>query len=54
VPIGKYQSDKFPVQNDLKQREVLSPLLFNFTLELPLGGSERTRKAEIEWDTPGV
>jgi hypothetical protein len=31
--IGKYQSDKFPIQNDLKQGHSLSPLLFNFALE---------------------
>jgi hypothetical protein len=28
-----YQSDKFPIQNGPKQGDVLSPLLFNFTLE---------------------
>jgi hypothetical protein len=33
VHIGKHQSDKFPVQNDLKQGDALSPLLSNFTLE---------------------
>jgi hypothetical protein len=33
VRIGKYQSDKFPIQNDLKQGDALSPLLFNFALE---------------------
>jgi hypothetical protein len=26
--IGKYQSDKFPMQNGLKQEDALSPLLF--------------------------
>jgi hypothetical protein len=30
---GKYQSDKFPAQNGLKQGAALSPLLFNFALE---------------------
>jgi hypothetical protein len=33
VRIGKYQSDKFPIQNGPKQRDALSPLLFNFALE---------------------
>jgi hypothetical protein len=33
VHIGKLLSDKFPIQNGLKQGDALSPLLFNFTLE---------------------
>jgi hypothetical protein len=33
VLIGKNLSDKFPVQNGLKQGDALSPLLFNFSLE---------------------
>jgi hypothetical protein len=32
VLIGKLQSDKFPIQNGLKQGDALSPLLFNFAL----------------------
>jgi hypothetical protein len=32
VRIGKYQSDKFPIRNGLKQGDALSPLLFNFAL----------------------
>jgi hypothetical protein len=30
---GKYQSDKFPIQNSLKQGDDLSPLPFNFALK---------------------
>jgi hypothetical protein len=33
VHTGNYQSDKFPIQNGLKQGDALSPLLFNFALE---------------------
>jgi hypothetical protein len=33
VCVGKLLSDKFPTQNGLKQRDALSPLLFNFALE---------------------
>jgi hypothetical protein len=33
VHIGKHLSDSFPIQNGLKQGDVLSPLLFNFALE---------------------
>jgi hypothetical protein len=33
VGIGKYQSDRFPIQNGLKQGYGLSSLLFNFALE---------------------
>jgi hypothetical protein len=33
VCIGKYQSDKFAIQNVLKEGAALSPLLFNFALE---------------------
>jgi hypothetical protein len=32
VCIGKHLSDSFPIQNGLKQGEVLLPLLFNFAL----------------------
>jgi hypothetical protein len=33
VRVGKLLSDKFPVQNELKQGDALSPLLFNFALD---------------------
>jgi hypothetical protein len=33
VHTGKNLSDKFPIQNGLKQGDALSPLLFNFALE---------------------
>jgi hypothetical protein len=33
VDIGKHLSDSFPVQNGLKQGEVLAPLLSNVALE---------------------
>jgi hypothetical protein len=32
VCISKYLSDTFPIQNSLKQGDVLSPLLFNFAI----------------------
>jgi len=33
VRAGKNVSDRFPIRNGLKQRDVLSPLLFNSALE---------------------
>jgi hypothetical protein len=33
VHVGKYQSDKFPLQNGMKRGDALSLLLFNFALE---------------------
>jgi hypothetical protein len=33
VRVGKLLSDKFPIQNELKQGDALSPLLFNFALK---------------------
>jgi hypothetical protein len=33
VRIGKYFSDKFPIQNGLKQGHALSPLFFKFSFE---------------------
>jgi hypothetical protein len=42
VCIGKLLSDKFPLQNGLKQRDALSPLLFNFALEYAVGKVQET------------
>jgi hypothetical protein len=33
VRIGKHLSDSFPIQNDLKRGDALSPQLFNFALD---------------------
>jgi hypothetical protein len=33
VHIGRNLSDKFPIQNGLRKKEALSPLLSNFALE---------------------
>jgi hypothetical protein len=37
VCVGKLLSDKFPVQNGLKQGDALSPLLLKFALEYAIG-----------------
>ena len=33
VRVGKNLSDMFPIRNDLKEGDALSPLFFNFALE---------------------
>jgi hypothetical protein len=33
IQTGKHWSDRFPIKNCLKQKDALSPLLFNFALE---------------------
>jgi hypothetical protein len=33
IRIGKHLCGAFPIKNDLKQGDALSPLLFNFALE---------------------
>jgi len=38
VWVGENVSDRFPIRNDLKQGDTLSPLLFNFALEKALVG----------------
>jgi hypothetical protein len=41
VCIGKHLSDNFPIQNDLKQGDALSSLLFNFALEYAIRKVDR-------------
>jgi hypothetical protein len=49
VHIGKYQSDKFPIQNGLKHGDALSPLLFNFTLEYAIRRIQENQKGR-KWN----
>jgi len=37
VRVGKNLSDMFPIRNDLKQGDALSPLFFNFASEYAIG-----------------
>jgi hypothetical protein len=40
VCTGKNLSDRFPIQNGLKQGDTLSPLLFNFAIRRVQGNQE--------------
>jgi hypothetical protein len=44
ICIGKTLSDKFTIQNGLKQRDALSQLLLTLLWNMPSGGSKRNRK----------
>jgi hypothetical protein len=44
VHIGNHLSNKFPIQNGLKQGDALSPLLFNFALESAIKRTGKPRR----------
>jgi hypothetical protein len=44
VHVGKYQPDKFPAQNGLKQGDALSPLLLHVALEYAIRRDEENQE----------
>jgi hypothetical protein len=55
VRIVKLLSDKFPIQNGLKQGDALSPLLFNFALEYAIRKNPRKlNRFGIKWDISAI
>jgi retron-type reverse transcriptase len=52
VRVGKFLSNKLPIQNGLKQGDALSPLLSNFDLEYAIRKvQENQSRFGSEWDT---
>jgi hypothetical protein len=50
--LGKHLSDSFPTQNDLKQGDALSSLLFNFALEYAFIKVKKNQVGlKLEWET---
>jgi hypothetical protein len=45
VRVGKNLSEMFPIRNGLKQRDAISPLLFNFALEYAIKRVQETGMA---------
>jgi hypothetical protein len=45
VWVGKHLSDRIPFKSGLKEGYALLPSLFNFALNIPLGGFRQTRRA---------
>jgi hypothetical protein len=51
IHIGKYFSDNFSIQNDIKQGDALSPLLLKFTLEY---ASRKVKEKQVGLKLNGI